>query len=140
MGPGTRQFQTHAERASCPNPAGDGSRQVNVAGIACGLVQRASSIQSTLSTFDTLALIHFLLTIIVFQYLRCAARFGTAFALETEATLRINCGLVMWKITTRGFTLEEVLIMAAMNLLASADIAQHKKPASQQLKGDRTWS
>jgi hypothetical protein len=27
----------------------------------------------------------------------------------------------MWKITTRGFTLEEVLIMAAMNLLTSAD-------------------
>jgi hypothetical protein len=25
----------------------------------------------------------------------------------------------MWKITTRGFTPEEVLIMAAMNLLAS---------------------
>jgi hypothetical protein len=46
----------------------------------------------------------------------------------------------MWKITTRGFTLEEVLIMAAMNLLASADIAQHKKRASQQSKGDRTWS
>ena len=29
----------------------------------------------------------------------------------------------MWKITTRGFTLEEVLIMAAMNLLTSADTA-----------------
>jgi hypothetical protein len=70
MGSGTHRFQIDAERASCPNPAGDGSRQVNVAGIACGLVQRASSIQSTLSTFDTLALIHFLLTIIVFQYLR----------------------------------------------------------------------
>jgi hypothetical protein len=26
----------------------------------------------------------------------------------------------MWKVTTRGFTLEEVLIMAAMNLLVSA--------------------
>jgi hypothetical protein len=31
----------------------------------------------------------------------------------------------MWKITTRGFTLEEVLILAAMNLLASADNAKH---------------
>jgi hypothetical protein len=30
---------------------------------------------------------------------------------------------VMWKITTHGFTLEEVLIMAAMNLLTSADTA-----------------
>jgi hypothetical protein len=29
----------------------------------------------------------------------------------------------MWEITTRGFTLEEVLIMAAMNLLTSADTA-----------------
>jgi hypothetical protein len=28
----------------------------------------------------------------------------------------------MWKIATRGFTLEEVLIMAAMNLLASAEL------------------
>ncbi len=30
---------------------------------------------------------------------------------------------VMWKITTRGFTLGEVLIMAAMNLLAKTDRA-----------------
>jgi hypothetical protein len=42
-----------------------------------------------------------------------------ALALERDATVRINCEAVMWKITTRGFTLEEVLIMAAMNLLAS---------------------
>ena len=37
----------------------------------------------------------------------------------------------MWKITTRGFTLEEVLILAAMNLLASADTAKNEKRASQ---------
>ena len=37
----------------------------------------------------------------------------------------------MWKITTRGFTLEEVLILAAMNLLASDDTAKHEKRASQ---------
>jgi len=43
-----------------------------------------------------------------------------ALALERDATIRINCEAVMWKITSRGFTLEEVLIMAAMNLLASA--------------------
>jgi hypothetical protein len=42
-----------------------------------------------------------------------------ALALERDATVRINCEAVMWKITTRGFKLEEVLIMAAMNLLAS---------------------
>jgi hypothetical protein len=29
----------------------------------------------------------------------------------------------MWKITTRGFALEEVLILAVMNLVASADAA-----------------
>jgi hypothetical protein len=46
--------------------------------------------------------------------------------------LRINYEPVMWKITTRGFTLEEVLVMAAMNLLASAEIAKHKKWASQK--------
>lgn len=34
--------------------------------------------------------------------------------------LRIDREAVMWKITTRGFTLEEVLIMAAMNLLENA--------------------
>ena len=33
----------------------------------------------------------------------------------------------MWKITTRGFTLEEVLIMAAMNLLTSADTAAKRE-------------
>src|SRR6266446_10450776 len=54
-----------------------------------------------------------------FPSLTCATAFGTALALERDAMLRINCEAVMWKITTRGFTLEEVLIMAAMNLLAS---------------------
>ena len=39
----------------------------------------------------------------------------------------------MWKITTRGFTLEEVLILAAMNLLASADaVAKREKQASRK--------
>ena len=36
----------------------------------------------------------------------------------------------MWKITTRGFTLEEVLIMAVMNLLTSVDtVTKHEKRA-----------
>jgi hypothetical protein len=39
-----------------------------------------------------------------------------AIASETVAMLRINGEAVIWKITTRGFTLEEVLITAAMNL------------------------
>ena len=50
-----------------------------------------------------------------------------ALALETDATVRFNCEAVMWKITTRGFTLEEMLIMAAMNLLTSADTAAKRE-------------
>ena len=43
----------------------------------------------------------------------------------------------MWKITTRNFTLEEMLIVTAMNLLASnATAPNHEKPASQKSKGD----
>jgi hypothetical protein len=39
----------------------------------------------------------------------------------------------MWKITTRGFTLQELLILAAMNLLFSADAAAKcEKQASQK--------
>jgi hypothetical protein len=65
-----------------------------------------------------------------FLPLACATKFGMALAPETGAMLRINCEAIMWKITTRGFTLEEVLIMAAMNLLASADTAKYEKRAS----------
>jgi hypothetical protein len=39
----------------------------------------------------------------------------------------------MWKITTRGFTLAEVLIMAAMNLKAGGGSAsKREKRASQK--------
>jgi len=41
--------------------------------------------------------------------------------------LRVNCEAVMWKIKTRGFTLEEVLIMAVMNLSTSADTAAKRE-------------
>ena len=62
-------------------------------------------------------------------------------ASETGAMLRIDCEAVMWKITTRGFTLEEVLIMAAMNLLVGADAAANReKQASQKSKGDQAWN
>jgi hypothetical protein len=62
-----------------------------------------------------------------------------ALALERDATLQINCEAVMWKITTRVFTLEEVLIMAAMNLLTSADITTKRGNwASQKSKGDQS--
>jgi hypothetical protein len=44
----------------------------------------------------------------------------------------------MWKITTRGFTLEEELIMAVMNLLAGNTTApKRQKPASQKSKGEQ---
>jgi hypothetical protein len=58
--------------------------------------------------------------------LTCAKSFGMALAFEIDATFRTNCEAVMWKITTittHDFTLEEVLIMVAMNLLASTDSA-----------------
>ena len=39
---------------------------------------------------------------------------------------------VMWKITTHGFTLEEVLILAAMNMATAAIAAEkHGQEASQ---------
>jgi hypothetical protein len=64
--------------------------------------------------------------------------FGTALALERGAMLRINCEAVMWKITTPGFTLEDVLIMAAMNLLTSAESAAKREDRpSQKSKRDR---
>jgi hypothetical protein len=44
----------------------------------------------------------------------------------------------MWKITTRDFTLEVVLIMAAMNLLTSADTAAKREDRTpQKSKGDQ---
>jgi hypothetical protein len=45
----------------------------------------------------------------------------------------------MWKITTRGFTLEEVLILAAMNLLASADAANARNGRRRNKQGGHTW-
>jgi len=61
-----------------------------------------------------------------------------ALVLERDETVRINCEVVMWKITTRGFALEEVLIMAAMNLLASAaPPPKREKPAMRKSKGDQ---
>jgi hypothetical protein len=58
--------------------------------------------------------------------------------LERDAMLRINSEADMWKITTRGFTLEEVLIMAAMNLLASGEsISKRETRASEKPIGDQ---
>jgi len=67
--------------------------------------------------------------------------FGKALALERGAMLPTNCEAVMWKITTRGFTLEEVLIMAAMNLLTSADTtAKRENRPSHNSQGDQAWN
>src|ERR1700756_1911367 len=66
--------------------------------------------------------------------------FGTVLAFAQDATFRMNCEAVMWKITTRGITLEEVLILAAMNLLATTDAAaKREKPAPQKSKEDQAW-
>ena len=63
----------------------------------------------------------------------CVCRdIGTCLAFRGDATLRMNCEAVLWKITTRGFTLEEVLIMVAMNLFATADAAATRKDQASQ--------
>lgn len=48
----------------------------------------------------------------------------------------------MWRITTRGFTLQEVLILAAMNIAAPALIgaAKREQRASQNNKETRYGS
>src|SRR5947209_6130579 len=48
--------------------------------------------------------------------------------------LRVNCEAVMWKITTRGFTLEEVVIMAVMNLLTSVDRLPNARTGVAEMK------
>jgi hypothetical protein len=68
-----------------------------------------------------------------FPLLTGAAPFGTILAFDQDATFQISCEAVMWKITTRDFTLEEVLILAAMNILSGTDaVAKPKKRASQK--------
>ena len=47
----------------------------------------------------------------------------------------------MSRITTRGFTLEELLIMVAMNLLASpATVPNFEKRTSQKSQGEQFWN
>jgi hypothetical protein len=38
----------------------------------------------------------------------------------------------MWKITTRGFTLQEVLILAAMNIAAAVTAAENRGQGGSQ--------
>ena len=104
----------------------------------CGyLISVASNTIDSFDPFNIFARIDFLLTR-AFPSLACATTFGIALALERDAMLRTNCEAVMWKIKTRGFTLEELLVMAAMNLLTSADAAAtREKRASQKSQGDQ---
>lgn len=44
----------------------------------------------------------------------------------------------MWRITTRGSTLEEVLIMAAMNLKGQR-WQERETRVSQKIGGDQAW-
>ena len=70
-----------------------------------------------------------------------ATGFGTTLALRRVAMIRIDREAAMRKITTRGFTLQEVLIMAAMNLLENA--ASNSKPekkALQKLQSNQGWN
>jgi len=108
----------------------------------CGyLFSIVSNTIDSFNPFNIFELIDFLPILALFPSLTYTTAFGTALALHKGAMLRTNCEAVMWKITTRGFTLEEVLIMAAMNLLISADTsAKREKRASQKSKGDRAWN
>jgi hypothetical protein len=46
----------------------------------------------------------------------------------------------MWRITTRGFTLQEVLILAAMNIAARIDMGRQTRPRDvAEQKGGSTW-
>jgi hypothetical protein len=52
--------------------------------------------------------------------------------LNSNATLRSRCEAVMWKITARGFTLQEVLILAAMNVATAVIVAEKRGPGASQ--------
>jgi hypothetical protein len=47
----------------------------------------------------------------------------------------------MWKITTSGFTLQEVLILAAMNIAARTDSSRQAraKSVAEQQPGGQAW-
>jgi hypothetical protein len=99
--------------------------------LCCYLFSIASNTIDSFDPFNIVGADRFSANPSVFPPLACVTKFGMALASEMGAMLRINCEAVMWKITTRGFTLEEVLILAAMNLLASADTAKYEERASQ---------
>jgi hypothetical protein len=112
--------------------------------VLCGYISSVapdSVAPNTIDSFDpfnTLELINFLLTPSFAIAYVCHDVWHGSCPGERDAMLRINREAVMWKITTCGLTLEEVLIMAAMNLLANADTAaKRENRASQKSKGDQ---
>jgi hypothetical protein len=106
--------------------------------VLCGyLFSMASNTIDSFDPFNIFELIDFLLTPALFHHLRVPRRLARRL-LYREVRCFEPIEAVMWKITTRGFTLEEVLIMAAMNLLTSADTAaKRENRPSQKSKGDQ---
>ncbi len=95
--------------------------------LLCGyLFSRASNTIDSFDPFNIFQANRLSANPALFHHLRVPRRLAWLLPWR-DAVLRINCEAVMWKITTRGFTLEEVLIMAAMNLLTSADTAAKRE-------------
>lgn len=70
----------------------------------------------------------------LFLALKVSPEFGNTIAMESGESV---LGHSMWKITARDCTLQEVLIMAAMNLIASsAPLANQEKRTSQKSQAD----
>jgi hypothetical protein len=96
--------------------------------VLCGyLFSRASNTTDSFDPFNIFQANRLSANPALFHHLRVPRRLAWLLPWRRGAMLRTNCEAVMWKITTRGFTLEEVLIMAAMNLLTSADTAAPKR-------------
>jgi hypothetical protein len=58
--------------------------------------------------------------------------FGTEVAGFEMRRFESHSEAVMWKITTRGFTLQEVLILAAMNIASAAMAVEKRGPGASQ--------
>jgi hypothetical protein len=105
--------------------------------VLCRPLDMPASTVDGFDGFNMLKLIDFPLTPALFQHLRVSPRLARLLPRRGRGASN-HCEAVMWKITTRGFTLEEVLIMAAMNLLANADTAAKRENRTpQKSKGEQ---
>jgi uncharacterized protein YcgL (UPF0745 family) len=96
--------------------------------VLCGyLFSRASNTIDSFDPFNIFQANRLSANPALFQHLGVPQRLAWLLPWREMRVLRINCEAVMWKITTRGFTLQVVLIMAAMNLLTSADTADKRE-------------